>query len=84
MRLKLLVVFLSLFAFTFSTVNAAEFTAPAIKKPSYAKKNQKLADSFRQKLFNRFITYTTHDSQSSETQEITQEQSIQPINLWLN
>lgn len=74
MRLKLLVVFLSLFAFTFSTVNAAEFTAPAIKKPSYAKKNQKLADSFRQKLFNRFITYTTHDSQSSETQEITQEQ----------
>ena len=75
MRLKMLVMFLSLFAFTFSTVNAATtgLNAPC-NKPSYAQKNQKLAKTFRQKLFDRFITYTTHNSQSSEREEITQEQ----------
>jgi tripeptide aminopeptidase len=74
MRLKLLVVFLSLFAFTFSTVNATPTSSFFNTKSSYAKKNEKLAKSFRQKLFDRFITYTTHNSQSSETEAITQEQ----------
>ena len=50
MRLKLLVVFLSLFAFTFSTVNATPTSSFFNTKSSYAKKNENLAKSFRQKI----------------------------------
>lgn len=36
--------------------------------------NNKLAAQYRSTLFNRFLTYTTYDSQSSDQQDITPEQ----------
>lgn len=49
--------------------NSSSFAAYKTKRT-----NQKLASKYRSTLLNRFLKYTTYDSQSSETEPITQEQ----------